>query len=342
MASVDREAATTGGAYPPAVARGESEQSSERGIGIAIFAVFLVVCALVAWVVADAIRPEPPPVVATNHPNWHAILGAVHGRGCTPVSTGLAVGTSSPAALMERELTTRGYVAVDPAWSEPLGFPTTARATGLDGACGVLAFLAQDGVVNGAGTDPANLVPPCRGELASVALCGDDVSVLVQGWGQVRSRVFAIPGLDRSAAEATGLPIEALLSHLEAEMLLARSGWRASATVWKSEQPAGSAIATPPPPTTECEPWVVVGLGVENATSFFEGVQLAHELAPRRFVVPVVRCPGTTRELQYDTSRSGTLYWRRYQPGVAPPSIGNPTLGALPRAVDEAASLVAP
>ena len=88
MASIDREAATTGGAYPPPVARGESEQSSERGIGIAIFAVFLVVCALVAWVVADAIRPEPPPVVATNHPNWHAILGAVHGRGCTPVSTG--------------------------------------------------------------------------------------------------------------------------------------------------------------------------------------------------------------------------------------------------------------
>jgi hypothetical protein len=325
------------------VARGESEQSSERGVGIAIFAVFLVVCALVAWVVADAVRPEPPlATTAVSHRNWNAILGSVHGRGCTPITPGLTVGPSSPAVTIERELTTRGYVAVDPAWSEPLGYPTTVRATGLDGACGVLAFLAQDGVVNGVGADPANLAPPCRGELATFAICGEDTPVLVQGWGQVRSRVFAIPGLDRGAAEATGLPIEALLSHVEAEMLLARSGWRASATVWKSEQPAGSPIAMPPAPTTECEPWIVVGLGVENATSYFEGVQLAHELGPRRFVVPVVRCPGTTGELQYDTSRSGTLYWRRFQEGVAPPRIGSPTLGALPRAVDDVTALAPP
>lgn len=337
-----KEAAPDRRAYPRFVARGEKEQSSERGVGIAIFAVFLVVCGLVAWVVARAVTPEPPPLVTSVHPDWRAILGAVRGRGCTPAQ-GLTVGAMpDPAALLERELTTRGYVAVDAGWSEPLSYPATVRATGLDGACGVLAVLAQDGVVSGIGDDPANLAAPCRGELATFATCGNDTPVLVQGWGQMRTRVFALPGLDRPAAEATGMPIEALLSHVEAELLLARNGWSASETVWKSEQPAGSSIVMPLAPSMDCEPWVVVGLGVEDASSFFEGAQLAHELGPRRFVVPVVRCVGTSGELHYDSSRSGTLYWRRYVAGVAPPRIGTPTLGALPRAVEDVTSLVAP
>lgn len=289
----------------------------------------------------NAARPEPPLVVERPHADLRAVLSTVRGRGCTP-PTGLAVGGEpDPSGALERELRGRGYVATG-AWSEPLVFPLTAGPRALDGACGLVAVLSEDGVVSAAGTDPASLTPPCRGELATVAVCGNDATVIAQGWGQARTRTFALPGLDQAAAEQTGLPLDALLAHLEAEHLLARSGWRPSETVWSSEQPAGSAAVLPPSPASGCEPWVVVGLGVEDAEALFDGEQLAHELSPRRFSLPFLRCASLANELSYDTSRPGHLYWRRYAPGAAPPRVEPPTVTRLPRAVDDPADLVAP
>lgn len=338
-----REAPTRAHAYAPAVARGENEQAPDRSVGIAIFVVFLVVCAMVAYVVARAVVPDEPPIaVGSRHDDWRSILSAVRGRSCSPPS-GLAVGATDPATALERELTTRGYAPTGTAWSEPLGFPVTLRPEGLGGACGVVALLTQGGVVTAIGTDPTALVPPCRGELTTFAVCGDETPIVAQGWGEVRVRTFALPGLDSAAATATELPIEALLSHVEAESMLARSGWRASPTVWRQEQRAGSVPVLPPAPATDCEPWVVVGLGVENATSTFDGTLIGNELGPRRFVIGVVRCAGSLGgELSYDSSRDGTLYWRRFAPGATPPRIEAPALGALPRVVDDVAQMVAP
>ncbi len=328
-------------AYAGFVARGEKETPPDRSLGIAIFSIFLVICGMVAYVLVNAMRPEPPLVVERPHADWRAVLSVVRGRGCTPPS-GLAIGVEpDPSGALERELRGRGYVATG-AWSEPLAFPLTAGPRGLDGACGLVAVLSEGGVVSAAGTDPASLMPPCRGELATVPVCGNDASVIAQGWGQARTRTFALPGLDQTAAEQTGLPLDALLAHLEAELLLARSGWRASETVWSHEHPAGGAAVLPPSPSSGCEPWVVVGLGVEDASSFFDGELLAHELSPRRFSVPFLRCASPANDLVYDTSRPGHLFWRRYAPGAAPPRIDPPTLVRLPRAVDDPADLVAP
>ncbi|MCB9613529.1 MAG: hypothetical protein H6722_13860 [Sandaracinus sp.] len=324
------------------MARGENEHAPDRSIGIAIFAVFLVVCGLVAYVVARAVQPPPEPEAPPElHADWRAVLGNLRSRGCSP-PTGLAVGaTVSPADSLERELLGRGYVALGP-WSEPQGFPLTTRATGLDGACGLVSVLTEGGVVQQIGTDPTSLLPPCRGELGAVAVC-DDTTVVAQGWGEARTRTFALPGLDRAAAEATELPLEVLLAHLEVELALARSGWRPSPTIWFHESAPGTTPSVlPPTPASDCEPWVVVGLGAEHASSYFEGTQLAHDMSPRRFVVPFVHCATAPSQISYTTVDRPRLYWRRYRPGTAPPTLGAPSLGAMPRVVTDVVDLVAP
>ncbi|MEZ4253008.1 MAG: hypothetical protein R3B99_32775 [Polyangiales bacterium] len=100
---------------------------------------------------------------------------------------------------------------------------------------------------------------------------------------------------------------------------LARSGWRPSPTICFQEPPPGTTPGVlPPTPASDCEPWVVVGLGAEHANSYFEGTQLAHDMSPRRFVVPFVHCAAAPSQIDYTTVDRPRLYWRRYRPGTAP------------------------
>ena len=167
--------------------------------------------------------------------------------------------------------------------------------------------------------------------------CGEPIEV--EGSGLVSARAFVLPGLTPSAAEATGVPVEALLAHAEAEHLLARAGWLGSDTVLEESVPrsalASRVMPSPPTPDAGCVPWVVVGLGVGDARTSWMGRQVDHDPTEGHFALGVIACaPGSlgsriTELRSHQGAGAATLYMRAFEPRQGPAVQEGPPLARV-------------
>ena len=324
------------------MARGEADEREGRAGGLAIWAVFGVACLatalLVVWATSEP--EEPPSTDPFEEPftGAEATLRQLGWRGCG--ETGPAVPTAPHAIPLreraEQRLEARGYVTVEGAeWGEPEGLPLARTFPALEGACGVVAVIAEPGAlisrVGPRGTRP------CQATSALVASCGEPIEV--EGSGLVSARAFVLPGLTPSAAEATGVPVEALLAHAEAEHLLARAGWLGSDTVLEESVPrsalASRVMPSPPTPDAGCVPWVVVGLGVGDARTSWMGRQVDHDPTEGHFALGVIACaPGSlgsriTELRSHQGAGAATLYMRAFEPRQGPAVQEGPPLARV-------------
>lgn len=316
------------------MARGEQDEKGDRSVGVAIFAVFLVVCLFVAYLVADVwVVREPPPPPDDAEPGWRAPLTALELRDCGRRTRTMRHDVS--VVEVDEELARRGYVPAGP-WSDPSGFPLTVTTDALEGTCGVVAFVPQtNGTVTDATVEGASRRQPCVRTL-TVAACGANVSAVANGWGEARSRVFVLPGV----SDESELPPEVLLAHLEVESALGAVGWRASDAAWVVDIPVGGLTPQPSPPPTGCQPWIAVGYGTPSGpVSTWNHVPLGTSAGGDLFLAGVVRCAIEPSDgLTIDTGFPGTLTWRSYTPDAAAPRLER-VVPTIPRVVRDESEL---
>ena len=341
---------------------GSLQKGEGRGPGLAIGAMFVVLClgvTLLVLVTTDACEsdgivatPPPEPFIGAG-----AALSPLGWRDSQSPPTGPAIHAApsrDPRRDVERLLESRGYLPAEDAWHPPDPLPVHRRATGLDGQCGVVA-LAADGwasVTEVTGADGDRYRPGSGFPWALVAACGDS-EITVDGSGMVHSRSFTMPGLTPADVERLELPLDALLAHAEAEAFLGKLGWRAADELVVVEIAAGATPTIDPPaaPGTGCVPWVAVGVGAGHAIVRWDSHVLDEDLTDGRAVVGAVSCApdgATPRRTPIDLTDldgdGGRLFFRAYAavtgPVVAPGREGvvAHTVGSL-RVVDAAGAL---
>jgi len=220
-----------------------------------------------AAVTPPAVTPEPfVGTIAT----FHALSWRDTERVRT-VST-VAPDAARARALLEGVLRTRGY---RPAASEALApvatLPTDFAAPDMAGSCGVLVVVA-DGLATltwaevGTGTT-AERTSAHDPSVLAVPLCGD-ARVHVEGTGSAGAHVWHYPGLTPEVVAATGLPIDVVLAHAEAETLLASRGLAPMPEVAVLDLGPGPLRASVPMTrtvTNGCVPFVGVAIGAGDA-----------------------------------------------------------------------------
>ncbi len=243
------------------MARGEPAKRGERGPSLAIGASFLTLALGALVLVLFATREEAPPPPLPPAPmallpfvGADTALGPLGTRACR----------ASDTAAIDHDLEARGYVAAA-GWRVETGalVDFDLDVAELEDACGVVAvFSPSSGLrdVSTAGATPG--VFSCSATISTVAACGS-THAHVAASGSVHVRTFLMPGVTPGDVERSGLPVEVALAHVEAEALLAPSGWTASdeVVVVPSGVAAttGSVLVTPPAaPRSGCVGWVLV------------------------------------------------------------------------------------
>lgn len=326
------------------MARGESEAAGRKGTGVAIWAIFGVACLFTAFLVIRATgEPNVEPYeleMREPFPGAEGTSRLLGWRGCTglhgPAVPGTATTTSGHQARLERDLAARGYTAIGE-WSDPVPLPIQQSYPDLIGKCGVVAVVTEAS----AWLTHTGDYPVCLNDATTAGLCGTEEARFV-GSGNVRVRVFEMPGLSEGDPGRTGMPSEALLAHAEAEVMLAPSGWTAGlAIVDETLAPLSGEHTLSPPaqPGSGCVPYVAVGLGVGNARTSWLGRNVAWSNAQQRFAIAAIACAGSgmfgnrvTQLNARDDGRGGTVWWRPYDATTAGPSTTRtavtPTIGA--------------
>lgn len=256
------------------MARGEAPKERPSFSGAAIGASFLVFCLCALTGVAlqtrecrsSAIQPPTPEPFVAAIATFHALSWRDTARvrdGSTPIPD-----AAGARVAIEGALRTRGYVAAPatgPVALTPL--PADFEATAMEGSCGVLVVLADgaatltraqvtvDGVAHTyLAHDPSALPVP---------LCGAQ-RVRVEGTGAAGAHVWHYPGLTPGTVLATGLDVDVVLAHAEAEVLLRARGLTPTGEVARIEVPAGTGAQPIPLGRTVasgCVPFVAVLVG---------------------------------------------------------------------------------
>lgn len=321
--------------------RGEPAPRGSRAVGLAIAAVFALVClgaltlvvmttrACDGWFGGTAVVTPP----TEPFPGADAALVPLGSRDCLAAG-GPLMGGPVPVvgvAAVASELRRRGYQAIEGDWGDPQPMPLRFSAHGLAGGCGVAAFVPEPGArIDAAGAEAGVEAVPCTQAVATVAMCGDAVTP-VSGTGNVWARTFVFPGLTPSAVEASGIPAHATLAHAEAELSLRSLGWLPETQVLHDPVSTGTPgmahTPTPPAaPTSGCIAWVVVGEGVGRSQTEWAGRPIDQDAAQGTFTAGVIACapdpsgaPNETRLTLFDSGGDGgQLWWRPYAPQAGP------------------------
>ncbi len=225
---------------------------------------------------------------------------------------GAVPGLDGPAAhaLLDATLLERGYLAgVE---SSTITLPADVSVPELERSCGVVAIEAEaTSHITSAGRGSA-LRSADDPSVIAIGACGAG-PYRVEGVGTARVRAYLMPGLVEADVERSGLPEEVLVTHAEAETLLASVGYEPTDELVRLEVSAGGSgtIAALPEPASGCVPWAVVVVGAGNSRAF---VALAIEdHAIDRALGMVIRCAGgggTTLDV-LDGGSDGYLAWAR-------------------------------
>jgi hypothetical protein len=248
----------------------------------------------------------------------------------------LPSGTPDESAdALHDALIARGYAA-EGEWGAPEPLPLARSFPALHGACGVVVVRTQPGVMlTELGADKR---PSCNMYAASIGACGaDEVRAEGNGTGDIQTRVYLMPGLTEQAVVDSGAPVDALLGHAEAEVMLATLGWTPGDDVLFEEVTAARGTGTYAPPqlpSNGCVPWVVVGIGMSHASTTWIHRSVDNDVGRTRFQLGLIGCGGTgmlgarRTELyaQLEGSPPGLLYFRPYTIG-APAGARTVTIG---------------
>jgi len=258
------------------MARGE-QGTRGRGASLAIAAAFAVLCLVVLFGVLSTTRacedgttPPPPHMLTAPEPFPGAFAAAsrLSTRGCRQLGPGMT--PASHRAGLDQELTDRAYVP-DGAWSAPTTLPAEIEVTG----CGVVAAVADGGLITAAFVDSMRREPPCGSERLVFGSCGP-APIRIEGRGDILVRRFLAPGLTATDAEASGIDVDTLLAHAEAEVLLGAIGYSPSDELVVDSLgsvPRGHYHNARPPLTPDegCVVWVGVATGLGSATVTWPG-----------------------------------------------------------------------
>ncbi|MBX7196430.1 MAG: hypothetical protein K1X94_30535 [Sandaracinaceae bacterium] len=321
------------------MARGEAPKERPSFPGAAIGAAFMVFClcgvtgvALTTHECNAALAPAvvtPEPFVGTIA-TFHALSWRDSGR----VRWGTAI-VPDPAAraIVESSLTGRGYVPAPSEGAAPVqALPADFEAPALEGACGLLVLvgdasttLTRAEVSTTSGTESFSAHDP---SVLPVPVCGNQ-RVHVEGAGSAAAHAWLYPGLTREVVEATGLPVDVVLAHAEAEVLLTGRSLAPMDEVAVLEVPTGTGPQTIPMtrgPASGCV--VLVGVIVGGGDPV--GAWNPPDRVPDRGLVGLGRCLTRTDAIPSITVPSGTarVYVRPYRAVSGTASTGV-TAGAL-------------
>ena len=325
------------------MARGDRTTGESRGPGLAIFSAFGVLCLaatlLVVWSTQDCSGMFGAPVATTPEPfaGAHAALAPLGSRDCARLG-GPAVGPprgvvggAAARSRVEEVLAGRGYVAADGRWSGPEALPLEGPASSLEGSCGLVAVVAEPGgsvTRSRRGGEPWRDID-CGQVYALVPACdGDGWSAQGIGDGSVRS--FVMPGLSPASAAATGVPLDVLLAHGEAEAQLRAMGWEPAdeVVVRDVRATAASSISetAPSAPSSGCVGWVAVGRGLGNASTWWAHHQADSDPGLGGFTIGLVSCAPAPTALTTETrldlfdhdGGGGRIWYRPYAPATGP------------------------
>lgn len=340
------------------MARGESHRAAGNPIGAAVLAIFGVAaltalafvvvttraCASCEAAFYGAMRTGDPYVgasTAARELGWRDAARARAAYGAPVPSDPVAAATSIEALLRAR-----GYVAAEGlALDGPRELPMELGVPELGGGCGVLEVIGEPGtrieraMAGGATTEAAD------SSVLTLGACGE-APVRVEGIGRVTARVWHLPGLTPADLGATGLPVDALLAHAEAERLLARYGYVATSDLVRIEVSGATSptMLSLPSPPSGCVPWVVAVVGAGRSST---GVLSDH--APDRALALAVTCATRSGWDVMVSSPGGagapaTAWARAFRPpgsGAALPSDAPSTIGAA-RVVPDPGAIALP
>jgi hypothetical protein len=150
----------------------------------------------------------------------------------------------------------------------------------------------------------------------------------------VKLRTYSFPGITPRIVEESGLPLEGLLAHAEAEVLLRSVGWTpVDRYVVERVAPTKARGRASPPrsPPRGCVPWVAVGIGLDGAVVTHASGYSRSDPSRGMFVLGAISCAGSgggppdVTEIQFDDDGGdgGTISFRPYAAPSGPAVAGS-------------------
>lgn len=321
------------------MARGESPKERSLTGGVLVAGVLVAALGGLALVSMTARScTAAPPYMPPSEPfagaqsMFTALRWRDTGRGApgTPLAADAVVARS----MVEAALTARGYRPTG-GDAQLLDLPADFDVPAMEGACGVLLVLGdgaavlRGATVRGAGaaetTSDAGIPLELRAfdpSALPVPLCGAG-TVYVEGTGRAAGHAWLFPGVVPSDVTATGIPVDALLAHAEAEHLLAPLGF-----VPRDELLVTTTTGAIPwvAPSGGCAPYVAVAIGGGSP----QGSWSNYDVRPDRALVGGASC--ATRSDAAPTlsvpGRPAQVFVRAYERGAASTN-PSPRVGAM-------------